>query len=90
MNGLYPINGGQHLKLDSINPRAELVKCQILLRLLSIWLDLLGHSLAVEVVVLGRGRVIVDKSLLQLKTIQLLDLDSFEGLYYRVPDLMEL
>ena len=90
MNGSFPTNEGQRLKLDSINPRAELVKCQILLPLLSIWLDLLGHSLVVEVVVLGRGRVIVDKSLLRLKTIQLLDHVSSDDLYYPALGLMGL
>jgi ABC-type enterochelin transport system permease subunit len=89
MNGSYPIRGGQHLKLDSINPRVVLVKCQILLLLLSIWLVRLGRSLGV-VVQVGVVLHTVDKSLLRSRMIQLLDPDSFDGLYYHVLGLMDL
>lgn len=89
MNGSSPINGGQHLKLDLINIRVELVKCQILLLLQSIWLVPLGRSLVVEVQV-GVDQHIVDKNLHRLKMIQLLDRDSFEDLLYHAPGLMVL
>jgi hypothetical protein len=89
MNGSYPIRGGQHLKLDLINPRAELVKCQILLPLLSMWLVRLGRSLVVEVQV-GVVLHTADKNLLRSRMIQLLDPDSFEDLLYHVLGLMDL